>query len=666
MKDDYYCSILAYCKTCRTLAVALTSKVYLWTEKSGVHYPPFPTARAGNFVTCLSFSSDNGGKAILAISRHSGQVSLWSLFESEVRFRAAHHNPVSCIAFKPVVTYRQSATLVGVVPCEDLLVADDAGIVLFYSVEWPEHHSSEIGIMVLLARIQAHTQNICGLAWSPTGDHIATGGNDNCALLFDVSQILQSATRIARGRSLFRATSSPRSISRTTFDQSPMSPESPGFDATYYGSSSETPSLGARLASAESLSPVFRFPYQHRMTGITTQARASSSPARPRTAAITRSNLQTPPGSPPHYVPFDSILNPSLPLLNNLHSHSFPHSAAVKALTFAPWQATLLATGGGSNDRQIHFHHTGSGATLAVINVLAQVTSLNWSKTRREIVATFGYAQPDHDIRIAVFSWPDCKCVVSIPWERKSSGPGGPGEVGRALWAVAYPGGPNDGVEVSVSARRRRRTERGRARTRDAEDEAEEDDVDPVEEQPRDIEDTGNEEPATRFRVWDAEVAIEEYGRFSPRRRRDASRPTQAATHATITTPPSSPYTPHQQLIHTNPIGLLTPPHSADPSPSRSRSRPSRRTRFPETRRRTTAAEGEPWTSRTQEEGGLIIACCDETVKFFEIWAGDSKGRKGKGGRGLGVGIGGVLGGSSILEGLEGVEGEWGVGDVLR
>ena len=665
MKDDYYCSILAYCKTCRTLAVALTSKVYLWTEKSGVHYPPFPTARNGNFVTCLSFSSDNGGNAILAMSRHSGQVSLWSLFESEVRFRAAHHNPVSCIAFKPVVTYRQSATLVGVVPCEDLLVADDAGIVLFYSVEWPEHHSSEIGIMVLLVRIQAHTQNICGLAWSPTGDHIATGGNDNCALLFDVSKILQSATGIGRGRSLFRSTSSPRPITRTVFDQSPISPASSDFETTSYGSSPETTSLSARLASVESLSPVFRFPYQHRVTGIATQVRSASHSGRPRTAAVARSHIQTPLYSPPHHVPFDSILNPSLPLLNYLHTHTFPHSAAVKALTFAPWQPTLLATGGGSNDRQIHFHHTGSGATLAVINVLAQVTSLNWSKTRREIVATFGYAQPDHDIRIAVFSWPDCKCVVSIPWERKASGTGGPGEVGRALWAVAYPGGPNDGVETSVGARGRRRTERGRGRTREAEEEAE-DDVNQAEGQPQDIGDTGNEEPAARFRVWDAEVAIEEYGRFSPRRGRGASRRGQAAIDAAFTPSHSSstsPHTPHHQFPRqTTTGGLPTPPNSASPARSRFSS-PSRRT---PTRRRTTAAEGEPWTSRTQEEGGLIIACCDETVKFFEIWAGDSKGRKGKGGRGLGVGIGGVLGGSSILEGLEGVEGEWGVGDILR
>lgn len=92
-----------------------------------------------------------------------------------------------------------------------------------------------------------------------------------------------------------------------------------------------------------------------------------------------------------------------------------------------------MATGGGSNDKCIHFFHTTSGSTLATIAVSAQVTSLIWSTTRREIVATFGYAQPDHPYRVAVFSWPDCRQVAAIPWD---------GEL-RALYAIPYPWGPS-------------------------------------------------------------------------------------------------------------------------------------------------------------------------------------------------------------------------------
>src|SRR4030095_10060942 len=116
--------------------------------------------------------------------------------------------------------------------------------------------------------------------------------------------------------------------------------------------------------------------------------------------------------------------------------------AAVKALAFAPWQPSLLATGGGSNDRCIHFYHAPSGGHLATINVHAQVTSLIWRKTRREIASTCVYAQPEHPFRIAVFAWPSCQQVVAIPWG-SSSERGGysavPDRVGdacRALWAI--------------------------------------------------------------------------------------------------------------------------------------------------------------------------------------------------------------------------------------
>ena len=117
------------------------------------------------------------------------------------------------------------------------------------------------------------------------------------------------------------------------------------------------------------------------------------------------------------------------PLGKGTEKYRWVHGAAVKAIAFCPWQEGLVATGGGSNDKCIHFFHTTSGAPLATISVSAQVTSLIWSATRREIAATFGYAQPEHPVRIAVFSWPNCRQVAAIPWVGEH----------RALYAVSYP-----------------------------------------------------------------------------------------------------------------------------------------------------------------------------------------------------------------------------------
>jgi hypothetical protein len=83
---------------------------------------------------------------------------------------------------------------------------------------------------------------------------------------------------------------------------------------------------------------------------------------------------------------YDSVVQ-VLPLLTAIRARPFP-----RIPYFTSERMTLLAIGGGSNDRQIHFFHTGIGAVLALINVFAQTTSLIWSTTKREICAAFGYA----------------------------------------------------------------------------------------------------------------------------------------------------------------------------------------------------------------------------------------------------------------------------------
>jgi WD40 repeat protein len=130
--------------------------------------------------------------------------------------------------------------------------------------------------------------------------------------------------------------------------------------------------------------------------------------------------------------------NSVLLLPHTIAKHKWTLNAAVKAMAFCPWQRGLIAISGGSNDRCIHFYHTRSGTCLATIDCAAQVTSLVWSKTRREIAATFGFAQPEHPYRIAVFAWPSCEQVVAVPWWDEN----------RALCAVAYPGGPTSGPQA--------------------------------------------------------------------------------------------------------------------------------------------------------------------------------------------------------------------------
>jgi WD40 repeat protein len=292
-----------------------------------------------------------GEKAILGIGRADGRVLLWSPLEQDSRFDSVQPAPVCCVAFRPTTVKRQSIRdPYIIVDTEELLIGDEVGHVYFYSVEWPSQEQRELfgwpGALTLLARITAHTQQICGLAWSTDGDWFASGANDNYCHLHETKKVLQATSQ-------------------------PVSEEHLPVDIINPGGSRQTVDL--------------------------------------------TTNAFTIPAS--------------------VAKHKWTLQAAIKAIAFCPWQRGLLAVGGGSNDRCIHFYHTISGACLATIDCSAQVTSLIWSTTRREIAATFGFAQPDHPYRIAVFAWPSCEQIVAIPWYDEH----------RALYAISYPGGPNLG-----------------------------------------------------------------------------------------------------------------------------------------------------------------------------------------------------------------------------
>lgn len=81
------------------------------------------------------------------------------------------------------------------------------------------------------------------------------------------------------------------------------------------------------------------------------------------------------------------------------------HRAAVKAVAWCPFQSSLLATGGGTSDKTIHFWNTSTGARVNLIETESQISSLNWGYakgTGYEVVATHGY--PSNSI--SLFNYP--------------------------------------------------------------------------------------------------------------------------------------------------------------------------------------------------------------------------------------------------------------------
>lgn len=67
-----------------------------------------------------------------------------------------------------------------------------------------------------------------------------------------------------------------------------------------------------------------------------------------------------------------------------------------------------------------------------------------------------------------------------------------------------------------------------------------------------------------------------------------------------------------------------------------------------------TTGEGGMWWNRTMEEGCLVVATSDCSIKFHEVWAEEK--------RSMGCKEG-LLGGSDILESLHGIDK---AGEVIR
>jgi len=69
------------------------------------------------------------------------------------------------------------------------------------------------------------------------------------------------------------------------------------------------------------------------------------------------------------------------------------HRAAVKALKWCPWQRNVLATGGGSADRQVCLWSATSGRLLMSADAESQVTSILWAPQERELLTAHGYSR---------------------------------------------------------------------------------------------------------------------------------------------------------------------------------------------------------------------------------------------------------------------------------
>ncbi|CAM9642202.1 unnamed protein product, partial [Ectocarpus fasciculatus] len=159
--DDYYLNLISWGHN-NVLAVALGQAVYLWNAATGSIEHLLTLPDPNDFVTSVAWMGRDGGDFLGVGTNHSA-VQLWDASKlRQVRTMSGHSARVGTLAWKRHVLSSGSR---------------DSSIIQ-HDVRMPNHK---------MATFTGHEQEVCGLKWSPDGNTLASGGNENFLCLWDAS-----------------------------------------------------------------------------------------------------------------------------------------------------------------------------------------------------------------------------------------------------------------------------------------------------------------------------------------------------------------------------------------------------------------------------------------------------------------------------------------------
>ncbi|KAF7491379.1 Cell division cycle protein 20 -like protein [Sarcoptes scabiei] len=263
IRNDYYLQLLDW-NTNNILAVALNNEVYLWNAIDG-NITNLMTLDDSDYVSSLSWSPNSPNHLAVGIS--TGITQLWDVTRSRcLRNLNNSTQRIGCMSWNNYIISNGSKD--GCIYNHDVRVA-----------------SSMVGTL------QGHSQEICGLKWSPNGRMLASGGNDNLVNIW--------------------------------------------------------PNCFMGQSTSSAVEPLFKFTH---------------------------------------------------------------HQAAVKALAWCTWRMNCLASGGGTNDRNIRIWNTQTGQCMHVVDTKSQVSSLLWSEQYRELISSHGYVNNE----LIIWTYPTFTKVAEL------------------------------------------------------------------------------------------------------------------------------------------------------------------------------------------------------------------------------------------------------------
>lgn len=148
--NDYYLNLLDWSSD-NIVTVALGSAVYLWNAGTGNIEVLFENEE-GDHACSLAWTEVGN---ILAVGTNSGNVELWDCNKMKrLRVMTGHSARIGALAWNSHMVSSGSRD----------------GSIIHHDVRHREH---------CIGTNTGHTQEVCGLKWSPDAKYLASGGNDN-------------------------------------------------------------------------------------------------------------------------------------------------------------------------------------------------------------------------------------------------------------------------------------------------------------------------------------------------------------------------------------------------------------------------------------------------------------------------------------------------------
>ncbi|XP_031566663.1 fizzy-related protein homolog [Actinia tenebrosa] len=159
--DDFYLNLVDWSSQ-NILSVGLGTCVYLWSACTSQVTKLCDLSSDGDSVTSVSWSERSG---LVAVGTYKGLVQIWDASaQKRVSTMEGHSARVGALAWNG-----------------DFLSSGSRDrLILQRDVRSPS---------TIEGRLVGHRQEVCGLKWSPDRQHLASGGNDNKLLVWNLSGV---------------------------------------------------------------------------------------------------------------------------------------------------------------------------------------------------------------------------------------------------------------------------------------------------------------------------------------------------------------------------------------------------------------------------------------------------------------------------------------------